>query len=133
MLHPIAELSLMLKQLAPQLMDGEYVFCHYPDVSHVVFSELQPLCVFQEREGSSLIIEKQIAQEYKIEFATCYRAILLQVYSSLDAVGLTASVSTALAAQGISANMIAAFHHDYILIPSDDADKAIEILSSLSR
>ena len=59
--------------------------------------------------------------------------ITLRIHSSLAAVGLTAAVSGALAAEGISANMIAGFHHDHILLPAADADRALDILKGLSR
>jgi uncharacterized protein len=59
--------------------------------------------------------------------------ITLGVHSSLDAVGLTARVAAALAEDGISANMIAAFHHDHVFVPWDRRAEALEILRGLSR
>ena len=59
--------------------------------------------------------------------------ITLGIHSSLAAVGLTARVSAALAARGISANMIAAFHHDHVFVPWDRRDEAMAVLRSLSQ
>lgn len=57
--------------------------------------------------------------------------ITLTVHSSLEAIGLTAAVSTALAAHGISANMIAGLHHDHILVPWDRRHDAMAALDRL--
>ena len=59
--------------------------------------------------------------------------IVLEVHSSLDAVGLTACVAEALAEHGISANVVAAFHHDHIFVPWDRRDEALETLAALAR
>jgi uncharacterized protein len=59
------------------------------------------------------------------------RRIVLEVFSALDGVGLTAAVAGALAAQGIPCNMIAAFHHDHVFVPAVMADRAIAVLQEL--
>jgi hypothetical protein len=48
-------------------------------------------------------------------------------------VGLTAAFAAALTREGISANVVAAFHHDHIFVPERDADRAMEALRALSR
>jgi hypothetical protein len=55
------------------------------------------------------------------------------VHSALDAVGLTAAVSTALADAGLSCNVIAGYHHDHLLVPADRVAEALAVLSDLSR
>ena len=59
--------------------------------------------------------------------------ITLGVHSSLEAVGLTAALSAGLAARGISANIIAAVHHDHVFVPWDRRDEAMAALAELSR
>ncbi len=58
--------------------------------------------------------------------------ITLQVHSALEAVGLTAAVSTALTEAKISCNVLAGFHHDHLLVPVADAARALEVLHELS-
>lgn len=58
--------------------------------------------------------------------------ITLTIHSSLEAVGLTAAVSTALAQKGISANMIAGWHHDHIFLPAAQAEAAMAALRDLA-
>ena len=59
--------------------------------------------------------------------------ITLQAHSSLAAVGLTARVAESLAAEGISANMVAAFHHDHVFVPWARRDEALIILDNLAK
>ncbi|MCL6699734.1 ACT domain-containing protein [Sphingomonas sp. NSE70-1] len=56
--------------------------------------------------------------------------ISLSVHSSLEAVGLTAALATRLADRGISANVVAALHHDHIFVPWDRREEAMEALRS---
>ena len=55
-----------------------------------------------------------------------FRRITLGVRSSLEAVGLTAAVAAALTDAGISANVVAAFHHDHVFVPADRAEAALD-------
>lgn len=59
--------------------------------------------------------------------------IVLEVFSALDGVGLTAGVATALADEEIPCNMIATYHHDNVFVPEHLARHALEILQSLQR
>ena len=51
-------------------------------------------------------------------------------HSSLEAVGLTAAVAGRADRGGISANVVAAFHHDHVFVP---AHRAAEALACLER
>lgn len=62
-----------------------------------------------------------------------FKGITLTIHSSLDAVGLTAAVSTKLAEKDISANVIAAYYHDHIFVQSEKAELAMEALGEFSR
>ena len=61
------------------------------------------------------------------------RRITLTVHSSLEAVGLTAAVATCLAQAGISANVVAAYHHDHVFVPEADAETAVQALRQLQQ
>ena len=54
------------------------------------------------------------------------------MHSALDAVGLTAAFSTALAVAGISANVIAGLHHDHVFVGTGQGERAVEVLRALS-
>ncbi len=59
--------------------------------------------------------------------------ISLTLHSDLAAVGLTAAFAAALAAAGISANVVAGFYHDHIFVPWERRGDAMEALHALSR
>ena len=129
----ISELHLLLKNIHPHLSDEAYVFCtvQSPDPDSII--KLNPICTFEEDEGLTLVLEKNAALKANLQFNGVFKKITLRVHSSLEAVGLTAAVSTALASKGISANVIAAYYHDHIFVPSGKAAIALNILKSLSE
>ena len=57
--------------------------------------------------------------------------ISLELYSSLDSVGLTSIFSKALSANNISCNVIAGYNHDHIFVNYKDKELAFDILNKL--
>ena len=125
-------LSKLLATMSPELMPDEYVFCsvkgEYGDLN-----ELSPLASYREAEGLTLVITKKAAVANKLNFESAFKGITLTIHSSLDAVGLTAAVSTKLAEKGISANVIAAYYHDHIFVQAEKAALALEALGEFSN
>lgn len=113
------DLTALLRGMAPRLHDESYAIGPLPD------GELPPAHVFAliaEDEGRTVIAPDPAGR---------WARISLTVHSDLEAVGLTAAVSGALADAGISANVIAAWHHDHIFVPwarRHDALRALEKL-----
>lgn len=119
----------MLNRLSPILLDEVYVFCTLPDADYGAMAHLSPLCCFREKEGLTLILAREKAEAAGLPCQTVFRCITLGVHSGLSAVGLTAAVSTALASEGISANMVAAYFHDHVFVPGNKADAAMAVLN----
>lgn len=128
----IENLDELISSMDPTLQDGEYAFVTVFDGSYGKGAELQPIATFQEEEGLTLVIPVHRAEAARLAFDGTFRRIRLGVHSSLSAVGLTAAVATVLTERGISANVIAAFHHDHIFVPTARAEEALEALRSLS-
>ena len=126
-------LNKLLKSISPMLLDDDYVFCSIDNASYGEFKNLEPLASFREVEGLTLIVPKVNADEHGLNYESIFRCITLTVHSSLDAVGLTAAISTKLAEHGISANVVAAYYHDHIFVPADRAEQAMVALNELSR
>ena len=127
----ITELDQLLKSMHPALLQPEFVFCTVQgDLSQYV--SLKPIATFIEAEGLTLVLEKSVAESAGLSFEGAFRQITLTVHSSLEAVGLTAAVSTKLAEKGISANVIAAYYHDHIFVQSAKAQAALEALQEFS-
>jgi hypothetical protein len=125
------DLDSLLAHLKPELLEGEYVFLTCPDANSSEFQNLEPIATFREKEGLTVVVLRSVADGVGAKYCGIFRMITLQVHSSLDAVGLTAAVATKLAEKGISANVMAAFHHDHIFVPADRADDAMKALSEL--
>ncbi|MBJ2345346.1 MULTISPECIES: ACT domain-containing protein [Pseudomonas] len=121
----------LLSAMSPTLNDGDYVFCCVADMDLVKGEEI--LGSFREKEGLTVIIERNRAQALGLHFDYVAAWITLTVHSALDAVGLTAAFATALGNAGISCNVIAAYYHDHIFVGRKDAQRAIEVLEALAR
>ena len=135
------KLGLLLAHMEPELAAGEYCFCSVAEVPEGAINraevpaglnEADVLGSFHETEGLSLILPVDAAIRAGLNPGAPFRCITLRVHSSLEAVGLTAAVSRALADREISANVVAAYHHDHIFVPAARAAEALAALRQLS-
>lgn len=129
----ITDLQTLIDSMEPVLKPGEYVFTTFDEIEWRQTADLQPISVFKEDEGYSLVIDRKTADKYDIPYDSVFRLISLHVHSSLDAVGLTAAFSTALGNAGISANVVAAYYHDHIFVPTDKAKDALKVLQNMRK
>lgn len=127
----ISDINILLQSLSPTLSDTDYVFCSMSGDSGD-WIQLDPLATCKEPEGLSLVIPRETAKLAGIQYDGVFRLITLNVHSSLEAVGLTAAVAGELASRGISANVVAAYYHDHILVPTHQAEAAVSALKGLS-
>jgi hypothetical protein len=126
-----SDLNVILKTLKPFLHDGEYVFCQVLDPYPIDLNDI--ISYFKEGEGVTIILSKTTADKLKLPYSFVSAWITLRVHSSLESVGLTAAFSNALAAAGISCNVVAAYFHDHIFVDIKDAQKSIEVLEGISK
>ena len=112
------DLSLLLEGLAPQLYSERYRFLASTDP---ILREGQ-FAIIREDEGLTLI---------QPDPAGDWARISLGVHSSLEAVGLTAVLSSRLAEAGISANIIAGQFHDHLFVPWSRREEALDRLRSV--
>ncbi len=129
----INNLAVLLQSLRPTLAQGEFVFLSFAGAVYGNQPELEPVASFREDEGLTLIVPRARADAAGLAYEAVFRMITLGVHSSLIAVGLTAAVAQCLAERGISANVVAAFHHDHVFVPSEVAVPALEALEVLAR
>lgn len=122
----LTDLDEILRTLRPSVRAGAFVYV-------VTDLPLPSHASVVEREGGSLVVEQAVADEAGLPYEGTFAWITLQVHSSLQAVGLTAAVSSALAQKGVPCNMLAGFYHDHILVPSDRVVDALAVLQSLSQ
>lgn len=121
------DLGRLIKSMKPVVRPGEFVF-----VSIDGPADADTLAMVAEEEGRTLVVTRQTADVRGWPYDYVAGWITLRVHSSLAAVGLTSAVSTALAAAGISCNVLAGYHHDHLLVPIDRVGEAVRVLQTLA-
>lgn len=125
-------LSNLLQSMQPILCQGEYVFC---SINHQDRrdSNLDPICLFREAEGLTLILEREQADAAALSYTSVFCMITLSIHSSLEAVGFLAAITGKLAEHGISVNPISAYYHDHLFVPASRAKEVMELLQEFSK
>jgi hypothetical protein len=86
-----------------------------------------------EREGITYVVPEAFARKAGEQPGFVAAWLSLKVHSALNAVGVTAAVSGVLAERGIACNVLAAFHHDHLLVPAARRDDAVAAIRSLRQ
>lgn len=115
--------------MRPKLSNRKYVFCNISKDN----SSLEPLLSFKEDEGTTLILEKENADNNSLHYSGIWAKITLTVHSDLKAVGFLAAIVPKLAEKGITVNIISAYYHDHLFVPYDKAEEAMRILENISQ
>ena len=125
------DLDLLLRRASPRRADGEYVFTRL-EPGAAVPADAHPVVTVAEREGLTLVLPRAEADALGLPYTFVAAWITLEVHSALEAVGLTAAFSTALANSGIAANVVAGHTHDHVFVPVARAAEALRVLGTLS-
>jgi hypothetical protein len=125
------QLPALLSSMSPELHPGEYVFTSTPDTA--VPAGAAPVVTVAEEEGLTMVLRKEDADRLGLGYDYVAGWITLRVHSALEAVGLTAAVSAALAREGVSCNVVAGFYHDHLFVPHDSAAQAVRLLEDLAQ
>src|SRR5260221_8130322 len=104
----------MLAGMMPALTQEEFVYCTTNDAGLAARIGASVFGWIREDEGITLILTRGAAKSFGLDDGMPMRRIVLQVFSALDGVGLTAAVATTLAAEDIPCNMVAGYHHDHV-------------------
>jgi hypothetical protein len=118
----VIDLTQMLRGMDPVLHAEPYVYSVQPARVPGAFATVA------EDEGLTVIAPLSV-----LPGGPSWARISLTLHSDLAAVGLTAALARALADCGISANVVAGFHHDHIFVPWDRRHDAMEALRALSH
>jgi hypothetical protein len=124
----ITKLSTLLASMEPRRDPLIYVWASVETVPDGV----APVATIREEEGLTVVCTQADADAAGLDYTFPCARITLDVHSSLEAVGLTAAFAGALGKSGISANVVAGYHHDHIFVPLDRADDAVEALKGLA-
>lgn len=83
---------------------------------------------FREDEGVTVIVAADETGDGPL-----WAQITLRIHSSLEAVGMMAAISAALAAADVPCNVVSAYHHDHLFVPwarREEAMAALRVLAS---
>lgn len=125
------DLNTLLRSLKADLIDGIFVFATVP--TGQIPPDLAPRMMFQEAEGTTLVLLKHAAQAADLPYEFPSRMITLNIHSSLDAVGFMARIATALGNEGMGVNPVAGFYHDHLFVPNGREQDALRILSQIAK
>jgi len=132
-LAPVRDAKAMIASMSPTLGNGVFVFCRTADRAIADACFEQAIGFFAEAEGSSFILPIAAAERLGVDHSIPMRLITLTVHSALDGVGLTSAVAGTLANLQIPCNIVAAFHHDHVFVPYEQADQALAALVELQQ
>lgn len=121
----------MLASMEATIEPGEAIFCSTAVASTIAAAVPLALATFREAEGLSLILPIEDARVLGFPCDLPMQRITLCVFSSLEGIGLTSAVAGALTEAQIPCNMVAAFHHDHVFVPTHMAEAALDVLRQL--
>ncbi|MBF6049410.1 ACT domain-containing protein [Streptomyces sp. NRRL B-1677] len=124
------DLTKLLSGMRPELNAGRYV---YVTVEGEPPTDVAPVVTVREPEGLTLVVRQEEADAAGLAYEYVAGWITLRVHSALEAVGLTAAVSQALAQAGLSCNVVAGYHHDHLFVPYERAEEAVRLLEALAE
>jgi len=124
----VRDLDELIRSMRPVRAPGEFVFVSLD----TPLADLPAAATVGEPEGVTYVVERHEADARSLPYDFVAAWITLHVRSALDAVGLTAAVSTALAGAGISCNVLAGRFHDHLLVPLGRSDEAVAVLERLA-
>lgn len=125
------DLRTLIRSMDPVLRPGSFAVAFVPDGRAI--GDVVPDATIREDEGLTVILPRGQADALGLPYDFVAAWITLRVHSALDAVGLTAAFSAALAQAGLSCNVLAGFHHDHLLVPYERRDEAMDVLRALAR
>ena len=119
------DLCRLLAGLAPVVRPVPYVIVESEE--HVPAA-----AVIVEDEATTKIVEQVVADGHGLPNTFVAAWITCTIESDLEAIGMTAAISRALADVGIACNVLAGSRHDHLLVPWHRRDDAVAVLRGLA-
>jgi len=123
-------LDALIRSMSAELVEGVYVFVTAAPAD--IPAGLAPRMVFQEAEGTTLIVLKSEAEAAGLAYEFPCRMITLNIHSSLEAVGFMARIATELARHDMGVNPVSGFFHDHLFVPDGREDDAVAALEKMA-
>lgn len=123
-------LDTLIQSMQPVMHDEVFVFATVP--TDFDWLSMNPVMVFKESEGVTLILNQAVSEAAGINVEFPCRMITLNIHSSLDAVGFLARITTTLAGLDMGVNPVSGFYHDHLFVPAEKAAEALDALVAMS-
>lgn len=88
-------------------------------------------CVIDRKEITVVLDQTRLEAEDLIRVDRGWKVLTFEAVLPLDLVGFLATVSTALAEEGVSLFVISAYSTDHLLVKASDLEKAVSCLERL--
>jgi uncharacterized protein len=127
--RPADGVASLLATLEPRRNEGVFVYAVVDTLDWL--HGIEPVATVREAEGWTVILRDRDAAALGLAPMLRCVWITLMVHSDLEAHGLTAVFSAALAASGIACNVVAGAYHDHLFVPESHGDDAMDVLRRL--
>ena len=123
--------------LKPEAKEGGYYYGTFPETSLMALAGYVRhfVAIVREKEGITAVFSEDVKENLHLysqkKFEGPFCLITFSSMTSLNATGTTAAASSALAKEKISANFLAGYFHDCVLVPYGMKEKALKILAAL--
>ena len=126
------DLAVLLRSMEPYLWERPLIFCSIDPVTYERL-EISPIGMFREREGITLILEQEQADQANLSYTELWACLTLNIHSALTAVGFIAAISSKLAAAGLSVNPVSAYYHNHLFVLWAERERALKLLGEFNR
>lgn len=123
---PVRDLAAVLATLTISRRDDAVAVCAVDEPP-----DAPVLAMVEEPGGTTVVVALSDAERLGLTVGLAAVWLTVDVRTALDGVGVTAALSRALADADVACNVLAGFHHDHLLVPAADADRAIAVLEAL--
>lgn len=127
----IKDLTEIFKHLQIDINEVNAVYVTVPTDFDQDLLNFEPICMFKENEGTTLIIPESQASRIDFEKSKPMAWLTVKAHTDLESIGFTAALSAALWSVEIICNVIAGYYHDHLFVPVDDAQRAKDTLEEL--
>ncbi len=123
--------------LKPEAKEGKCYYGTFPETSLMALAGYVGyfVAIVREKEGITAVFSEDALESLRLyaqkKFEGPFCLITFSAATSLNATGITAAASSALAKERIPANVIAGYYHDHVLVPHGMKEKALKILAAL--
>lgn len=119
------DLGRLLAGLAPAVRPAPYVVVETD-------APVPAVAVVVEDEATTKVVEQAVADAHGLRYTFVGAWITCTIESDLEAIGMTAAISRALADAAIPCNVFAGSRHDHLLVPWHRRGDAVAVLRGLA-